>query len=352
MKFGISLVPDSGEEDKSAADYYREVLRLCRIADEGGLEWVKMTEHYLHAYGGYSPDPLVFLATVGAQTERVRLMTGGVLPVFHHPVILASRAAMVDVLTGGRLDLGFARGYLPYEHDTFGVPMEESHERFEASVNALTRLLTEENVTEKTPFFAFENATVLPRPTQQPIPLWSAAVRADKSFVRLGEQGHGLLATPMVKPLETFRDQIALYRDSFRPATPGATAQVVVSLPIFVAENDKEAVETGDRLLEHYWKVWADSTDSWNGTTSDSFPTYSQMGERLRSLPISAWREMGSAWFGSPERVADQIRAFHEESGGVEGVIAQVDFGSVPLEVAERSLRLFLDEVLPKVADL
>jgi alkanesulfonate monooxygenase SsuD/methylene tetrahydromethanopterin reductase-like flavin-dependent oxidoreductase (luciferase family) len=311
-----------------------------------------MTEHYLHPYGGYSPDPLVFLTAVAARTERIRLMTGGVLPVFHHPVMLASRAAMVDVLTGGRLDLGFARGYLPYEHETFGVSMADSHERYEAMVHAITRLLTEEKVTENTPFFAFEDATILPRPQQQPIPLYSAAVRAEKSFVRLAEQGHGLLATPMVKPLETYREQVEIYRGAFRPAGHHTTPQVVASLPIFVAEDDREAVETGDRLLEHYWKVWVDAADSWNAKTSDSFPTYAGMGERLRSLPISKWREMGSAWFGSPERVADQIRAFHEQSGGVDGIIAQVDFGAVPVELAERSLRLLIDEVLPKVADL
>jgi alkanesulfonate monooxygenase SsuD/methylene tetrahydromethanopterin reductase-like flavin-dependent oxidoreductase (luciferase family) len=184
------------------------------------------------------------------------------------------------------------------------------------------------------------------------MPLYSAAVRAEKSFVRLAEQGHGLLATPMVKPLATYKEQVEIYRNAFRPVGHHQTPQVVASLPIFVAANDAEAIETGDRLLAHYWKVWADASDSWNAKTSDSFPTYAGMGERLRSLPISGWRELGSAWFGSPERVADQIRAFHEQTGGVDGIIGQVDFGAVPLEVAERSLRLFIDEVLPRVADL
>ena len=352
MKLGISLVPDGDPDTKSATAYFDEVLRLCEIADAGGLEWVKVTEYYLNAYGGYCPDPFAFLSAVAARTSRIRLMTGGVIPVFHHPVILASRAAMLDALSHGRLDLGFGRGYLPYEHDVFDVPLAESHERYEAAVLAVTRLLNETRVTEKTPYFSYENVTTLPRPAQEPIPLWSAAVRSERSFIRVAEWGHGLLATPMFKPLDLFRNHCAIYRDAYAKAGHGAPSSIVASLPVFVASTDAEAVEAGDRLFQHFVDVWVRAADSWNGVESDSFAGYADMGRRLASMSGKQWREFGSAIFGSPSTVVEKIKALHEGSGGFEGLVVQVDFGAMPGDTMERSARLFVDEVAPALADL
>jgi alkanesulfonate monooxygenase SsuD/methylene tetrahydromethanopterin reductase-like flavin-dependent oxidoreductase (luciferase family) len=352
MKFGITFVPDAGPETKPATTYYDDVLGLCETADRAGLDWVKMTEHYIHPYGGYCPDPLTFLSAVAMRTSRIRLMTGGVLPVFHHPVVLASRAAMVDVLSNGRLDLGFARGYLPYEHDMFGVPMAESHQRYEASVGAITRLLTEDKVDEDTPYFSYGNASLLPRPVQDPIPLWSAAVRSERSFVRLAELGHGLLATPMFKPVSEYRGHCELYRESYAGAGHATPSQVVTTIPMFVADTDAEAFETGDRLFQHYLDTWIDAANSWNGQQSDNFPGYADMGKRLGSYTAAQWREQGTMFAGSPQRVVDQIRRFHQESGGFDGLIAQIDFGAVAGPVMRRSVGLLIDEVLPQLTDL
>jgi alkanesulfonate monooxygenase SsuD/methylene tetrahydromethanopterin reductase-like flavin-dependent oxidoreductase (luciferase family) len=354
MKLGISFVPDATPTTRAAADYYADALRLAVVADEAGLDWVKMTEHYLHPYGGYCPSPLTFLAAVAARTERIRLMTGCVLPVFHHPVELASHAAMVDAMSGGRLDLGVARAYLPYEFDTFGVSLDESRARYDAVVEAMIRLWTEEKVTEHTPYFSYQDATILPRPVQSPHPpLWAAAVRADESFIRTGELGIGLLCTPMVSPHETVAEQIGIYRKAFAAAQhgPDRRSQAVASLPVFVSADDAEAQRLGDEYLTHYWKVWEDSATCWDGVSSKDYPSYSGMVNTLRKFTPAEWRKRGSGFFGSPQRVAEQIAAFHATTGA-DGLIAQVDFGAVAGDVAERSLRLFIDEVAPLVREL
>src|SRR5262245_19626567 len=129
MRHGISLLPDCRPERRSATGYYEDVLAIARLADEAGMHYVKMTDHYLGNYGGYSPSPLTFLAAVAAQTSQIRLMTGCVLPAFHHPIQLAAHAAMVDVLSHGRLDVGFARAWLPYEFAALGVSMDTSRDR-------------------------------------------------------------------------------------------------------------------------------------------------------------------------------------------------------------------------------
>ncbi|QCD58016.1 LLM class flavin-dependent oxidoreductase [Streptomyces hawaiiensis] len=92
---GISLLPDCRPERRSATAYYHDVLAISRLADSAGLDYVKMTEHYLGSYGGYCPSPLTLLAAVAAQTSRIRLMTAALLPAFHHPVQLAAHITYV-----------------------------------------------------------------------------------------------------------------------------------------------------------------------------------------------------------------------------------------------------------------
>ena len=147
MKFGIGFFPDGGPDRISARQYFEEALALAERADALGYDSVKMVEHHFTSYGGYSPDPSVFLAACAQRAPRMRMVTGAVLPAFNHPLKLAGQLAMLDALCGGRLDVGVARAFMPYEFDGFGVSMEESRPRFEEGILALRRLWTEERVT-------------------------------------------------------------------------------------------------------------------------------------------------------------------------------------------------------------
>ncbi|WP_457031019.1 LLM class flavin-dependent oxidoreductase [Kitasatospora sp. P5_F3] len=348
MRFGVSFLPDSSPETKSPVDYYREVFDLCRLADESGLDYVKMTEHYLHAYGGYCPSPLTFLAAVAAQTRQIRLITGCTLPVFHHPVKLASYIAMVDAISNGRLEVGFARAYLPHEFQTFQVPMDGSRQRFEATISAVHRLLTEEQVTEDTPYFSFQNATVLPRPTQSPRPpFWIAAVQTPDSFERIGRFGHGLLITPTGREFDT--SLTARYREAFAEHHPDGTPRVMASMPLVVAETDQKARELADPHLNEYLKVWASALDTWDETVSTDYAQYTGLGSVVRTMTAKDLRATGTAFVGSPEHVADQIGHFQERVGA-DGILWQVDFGGFGGADAMRSMELFAEQVRPQFA--
>jgi alkanesulfonate monooxygenase SsuD/methylene tetrahydromethanopterin reductase-like flavin-dependent oxidoreductase (luciferase family) len=115
MRFGLSFLPDADPRSKPATTYYEDALALAQFADWQGLHSIKMTEHYLHSYGGYCPSPLSFLSAVASCKRSIRLVTGAILPSFHHPIAIASETSMVDALSGGRLDVGFGRAYLPYD---------------------------------------------------------------------------------------------------------------------------------------------------------------------------------------------------------------------------------------------
>ncbi|MFG3011448.1 LLM class flavin-dependent oxidoreductase [Streptomyces cinerochromogenes] len=353
MKHGISLLPDCRPATRPAQEYYTDVLRLSRLAEEAGLDYVKITEHYLKEYGGYCPSPLTFLAAVAAQTSRIRLMTGCVLPAFHHPIQLAAHTGMVDALSGGRLEVGFARAWLPYEFAAFGVPMDESRDRFTDTIAAVRRLWTEEKVTVDSPFFSFREVTSLPAPVQRPHPpVWGAAVRSRQSFAWLAEQGYGLLVTPPPRSedLAGVRDLVDVYLDTFADVhgdAPGAPRpRVAVSIPLYVAETDDEAYRVADPLLREYLAVWAEAAEAWMNTSSKDYPTYSQMALTLRNLDIADFRSLGTAVVGSPATVLERARRLWEFLS-VDTFLWQVDFGGQDGPTMERSFRLFTEEVLP-----
>ena len=138
MKFGIDYFPDAHPGVKPGSRYFEEALDLVEYADELGYDSVKIVEHYFMPYGGSAPDPCRFLAAASQRARRMRLVTGAVLPVFNHPLKLAGQLTMLDAISGGRLDVGIARAFLPYEFDAFGISMEERRARFEDVAKQLT----------------------------------------------------------------------------------------------------------------------------------------------------------------------------------------------------------------------
>src|ERR1700726_189107 len=211
MQVGIQFFPDIGPEVKSARDYWQEALSLVTLCDRYGYSHVRTVEHYFHPYGGYSPNPVVFLAAAAQMTKRARLVTGAVLPAFNNPLKLAGEIAMLDAISGGRLDVGFARAFLPHEFRRFGRSPEESVARFREGIEQVELLLSRENVSHRGRFHTIENTTSLPRPTQQPRPkFYVAALNTPESFEFAGHMGYSVMAIAFVA--EKMRPLLPAYR--------------------------------------------------------------------------------------------------------------------------------------------
>jgi alkanesulfonate monooxygenase SsuD/methylene tetrahydromethanopterin reductase-like flavin-dependent oxidoreductase (luciferase family) len=189
MQFGVQFFPDVKPEEKSPQDYFRDSLDIAEAADGLGYSHVRIVEHYFHYYGGYSPNPIVFLAAAAQRTRRARLVTGALLPIFNNPLKLAGEIGMLDAISDGRLDVGFARAFLPHEFRRFGISPDESFARFREGVEQIDLLLREENVTHHGTFHNIEDTTSLPRPTQSPRPkFYVAATGNAQSFAFAGER--------------------------------------------------------------------------------------------------------------------------------------------------------------------
>ena len=101
MEFGVQFFPDVAPEQKSAAEYFADALILAEEADNLGFTHTRIVEHYFHPYGGYSPNPMLFLAAAAQRTSQARLVTGAVLPAFNHPLKLAGEIGMLDAIAAG-----------------------------------------------------------------------------------------------------------------------------------------------------------------------------------------------------------------------------------------------------------
>jgi alkanesulfonate monooxygenase SsuD/methylene tetrahydromethanopterin reductase-like flavin-dependent oxidoreductase (luciferase family) len=334
---------------RSARDYWQDALHLVGLVDRYGYSHVRTIEHYFNAYGGYSPNPLVFLAAAAQVTRKARLVTGAVLPAFNNPLKLAGEIAMVDALCDGRLDVGFARAFLPHEFAHFGVALDESRGRFDEGMEQVRRLLEEETVTATGRFHSFRGVTSLPRPTQRPRPpFYVAALASRESFERAGSAGHGIMAIPMAG--SAMAELIASYREAWIKAGHGGRGKVMLAFHMLCHEDQAEAERIARGPLERYLQSLVAAASEWiSGTTSADYKDYDKVIAALAAETFETQVAKCAAWVGTPERILDTIASYQRQIGGFEIASLQVNFNDVPLAAADASMRLFGERVLPKV---
>jgi natural product biosynthesis luciferase-like monooxygenase protein len=353
MKCGLNFFPSCRPDYKPGEVYFREALDLCELADDLGYATVKIVEHYFRPYGGYSPSPLIFLAAAAQRTRRIRLVTGAVIPAFSHPLKLAAELAMVDCISGGRLDAGFARAFLPHEFEAFEVSMEESRPRFEEGIAAVKRLWTEERVTFEGRFHRFKDVTLLPRPVQRPHPpILIAAIASPESFIWAGEQGYGLMFVPYLSDFQELAGKLALYRQTYREHHQGQEPPPAsMAFHLYVAESTAVARREARPYLEQYVAVFKEAATAWTGRQSSQYRGYEQLQTRLSELTYERVVAETRAFIGDPVAVAEQVRQLRQIFGPIQPEM-QVMFGDMEYAKARRSVELFAREVLPAVQDL
>ena len=350
LEFGLQFFPDVSPAQKSGQQYWSECLDLVGLCDELGYTQVRTVEHYFEPYGGYSPAPHVFLTAASQRTRRARLLTGAVLPVFNHPLKVAGEIGMLDAISGGRLDCGFGRAFLPHEFQRFERSMDESRTRFEEGMEAVRRLLEEENVTFEGEFYRFRNVTSLPRPTQRPRPpFWTAAWGTPESLRRAGLRGFNLMLVPFAGP--QMREAIGVYRDAWREAGHQGQGRIALGFHMFCHEDREEARRIAQPNIDAYFKslVAAAELDSgWGaGTSSADYPNYDSHMEKLRQSNYETLLDSGTIWAGTPADVKDQIAAYRDAVGGFDCASLQVNFHQVSQADATASMRLFSARVIP-----
>jgi alkanesulfonate monooxygenase SsuD/methylene tetrahydromethanopterin reductase-like flavin-dependent oxidoreductase (luciferase family) len=256
---------------------------------------------------------------------------------------------MLDGISGGRIDVGFARAFLPHEFRRFGISPDESQARFREGLEQIELLLTQENATHRGHFHSFENVTSLPRPTQTPRPkFYIAATQTPESFEFAGRSGYSLMAIPIgpIGPL------LELYRKSWRDAGHPGDGEVMVAFHMFCHEDARLAREIARPPFEEYFRALNEAVGDWSrGTTSKDYRDYDTSMRRLRSFTLDGQIESGGAWVGTPDEIKAIIRRVVGAIGKFEHASLQINFGALELREAQKSMRLFAADVMPAFAE-
>jgi alkanesulfonate monooxygenase SsuD/methylene tetrahydromethanopterin reductase-like flavin-dependent oxidoreductase (luciferase family) len=311
---------------------YERVLDRIEIMDRSGYEAVWLAEHHFQSFS-VCPSIHMMATMVAARTRRIRIGTAVSLAAFYHPLRLAEEVALLDVLSGGRVNWGAGRGFHRQEFAVFGVPPEESAARFREAVDIVLAAWRSERLTFKGRFHAFDDVEVLPKPLQQPHPpVWLAA-SSDDSITRAARDGFAILMDPHSHHAEIGR-KLALYHDGLRAvgADP-ASREVPIARLVTVADSAAKAEEVARRGAR--WL--SDSYANVRSTAPAGPGTFMPFGE---GDPVERYMD-GVIIHGTAGAVTDELLRLE----------AELPLRSMLLApLSEETFRRFTDDVLPRVA--
>lgn len=344
MKFGtMNLFPlGEGASDRKVME---EVLEDAILADELGFDSIWLAEHHFSPYGILG-NPLVFAAAIAQRTRRIKIGTAVMVIPFYSPIRLAEDAALVDVLSGGRLVMGIGRGYQPVEFAGFGIDPATSIERYNETVDILRLAWTQENWSYEGKHFQYRDITIYPRPERE-IPLLHAAVQPD-SFKRLGTQGQRIITSPNFTPLGIMKKNFDLYQEGL---TEGGHAGTGFERPFMQQAwcgpdqaGRHEAAEAAMRYYKSIGKV-IPGAEKIVGVSDQEQQYYNKVRRGLDLLTVEQTLTHGGN-FGSAQQVADTLHAMNEQMG-VDHYIGWFNIPTLDRKSALKSMEMFARDVIP-----
>jgi len=182
-------------------EVYERALERIEIMDKGGFDAVWLAEHHFTTFS-ICPSVHMLGTLAAARTSKLRIGTAVSLAALYHPLRLAEEVALLDMLSGGRVNWGAGRGFALSEFSAFGVPPEESAERFREAVDIVLQAWTQEKLTFQGAHFRFDNVEVLPKPLQRPHPpVWMAAT-SESAIDWAASRGFSILMDPHASKAE------------------------------------------------------------------------------------------------------------------------------------------------------
>jgi natural product biosynthesis luciferase-like monooxygenase protein len=332
----------------SQASAYSQILEQAQVADDLGFKGIWLAEHHFTNYGTIA-HPAILLTALAERTQRLRLGTGIVVSPFHDPRRLAEDYAMVDVLSGGRLDFGVGRGYQPEEFEAFGVSMEESRSRFKESMEILQGLWTGEAFSYTGNHWSVDDLTLFPKPLQQPIPVWMACVSPD-SFEIAARSGFRFISAPGGTPWPTIRANMDHYFE-VQASTDFAvnSAERTIQRQMFCGEDAESS-----RAIPHEPSMWFRRLNgqrmSSDTAQADEFRFYKKAQQYALTADFNETITSGASLYGTPDEIIATLREM-DAAVGLEHVLLWIDMPGIEQHQVVASLERFAREVMPAFAE-
>jgi alkanesulfonate monooxygenase SsuD/methylene tetrahydromethanopterin reductase-like flavin-dependent oxidoreductase (luciferase family) len=359
MKAGLIYEIESIKPHRADHEYrvFWDTMAQIELADRLGFDSVWTVEHHFLNEFSYCSAPEVFLACVSQRTKKIRVGHGVVVLPFNHPVRVAERIAVLDIMSDGRVEFGTGRATTMDELLGFAVRPEDTRPRWAEAVAAIPRMWRDDPFTMRGRYWTVEPpVSIIPKPIQKPHPpLWVAATNPD-TFVLAAERGLGVLCFTLGVELGEVKRRIDLYRESIRGARPvGLTINNQVSMNIMglCGEDARETEEIAREAVLWYVRKGFELVSSVAQTpSSDASYSYLKTASRFDPAQITGdyyefLKENDLVAVGGPDEMLRVARRYRDT--GADQVLFFLQYGAIPHERVLKSIELIGRDVLPEI---
>lgn len=342
MEFSLFAHMERQSAEAPQEQLHEEFIALCKIADEAGMRAVWTGEHHGMDFT-IAPNPLMSLVNLSHHTKNVRLGTGTLIAPFWHPIKLAGEAASADLMTGGRIELGIARGAYSYEYERLmpGMDAWEAGQRMR-EVTPLLPKLWQGDCAHDGEFFQFPATTSAPKPVQNGgPPIWIAA--RDPNSHDFGVlNGFNIQCTPLWQGMEEIETLMGRFNDAC-DKHDGPRPKIMLLHHTYVG-TDSDDVELAARELSRFYNYFG----AW---FQNKRPVSQGLIEELSDDDIASNKMMApenlarDLTIGTAQQVTDRLKTI--EDLGYDEFSFWIDSG-MSFERKKASLMRFIDDVMPQ----
>jgi alkanesulfonate monooxygenase SsuD/methylene tetrahydromethanopterin reductase-like flavin-dependent oxidoreductase (luciferase family) len=350
MDFGLFFLMQRDEQWSEQA-VYDSALEQMLAAEPLGYHSVWIAEHHFNDYG-LCPAPPVLASFVAARTTTLRLGMGVSLLPLHHPVDLAESLAVLDVVSGGRLDVGIGRGGTLQDYQTFQSDRADARARVEEGIALLQQSWSGAPFDFQGRFHSAERVHVRPRPAQRPHPPLFVACNSEDSVRSAARLGLPTLSSFFV-PVDELQRRHQLYREVAGEARrspreiEALEGQSWGMRVVHVAPSHEEAMQAVEApFMGYQHKMAVLRSDSTGGSVPNSFDR-----SLLRLRSFDEYLATGWTLLGTADEVREGLQQYLEATG-YQRVLLLMALPGLPTGLALRSMRLFQEKVAPAMTSV
>lgn len=341
MDIGTFLLMQSPSA-RSSEEIYSRGIEQAQAAEALGFRNVWLGEHHFSTYG-YLSRPLQFASYIAAKTTRLRVGTAVIVVPLHHPLLIAEEIAMLDILSGGRADVGLGRGYQRYEFERLGLQLDSGGQRWEESLDILLKAFEGKPFSYTGKLFNIPETAIYPKPVQKPRPpIWITA-QSPYSIEAAVRRGLNVLTGGFGVPVERLAEFGQFFDKVVAEAKPATRPLVGVQRAVYVTKDAADAREAAEQAR-------------WNMRVTLSLRNNYERVEQGNAIPVPGKTEPTIdelldryLIFGTPETCIRQIKRV-QELVGISHFNCSFWFGDMGQARVLRSMELFSREVMPALA--
>jgi alkanesulfonate monooxygenase SsuD/methylene tetrahydromethanopterin reductase-like flavin-dependent oxidoreductase (luciferase family) len=343
----VGIFVEEMRQGASQASAFRDVFELADRAEAWGADCVWLGEIHFTPTRSVISASLQVASAIASRTRRLRIGTAVQVLPLNHPLRIAEEVATVDHISEGRFEFGVGRSGVVRTYDVYGIAYGESQARFREALEIIRRAWTGEPFSFEGQFYRVPNATVVPRPYQDPHPPIRMATTSDETFPAAGRLGLPIFVGLRTTEISDLQRQLAPYRQAWREAGHPGAPSVYLRIPVYVSPTEAGAREEPRESVAAFFARQTELARAAVGREGAGPADHRRMvAERMAALSYDDVLAR-KVVFGTAPGVVERLTRLREELG-LDGIVAELNPGGlIPPELETRSLELLAREVIP-----